>query len=272
MRIVPLLGALGLVACGPEKIGLGGGDPPDARLYADVYTWECEDSTTLDLYEGVFAYEISMEYAPDGLADRDLPSSGCTRGLDMFPADAGSGGTDLPDTDRPTWSTGDLEGALSHKATGFYKDDVFDNQSSCTAAEDLLADGTTLGDAGVFSGASAPVPGAVGEVTIDGEVDEETGIPFGAQITASWDASGWDRAWVQVRREKDGALVDSVTCATDGESFTLDDDAWSLLNEALQVDLTNLYVAFEVEGGSTTTDGQQILTYTRAMHVAVVQD
>ena len=95
---------------------------------------------------------------------------------------------------------------------------------------------------------------------------------FGSEITASWDAQGWDRSWVQIRREKDGALVESVTCAADGEDFTVDDDVWSLLSDALEVDVTNLYVAFEVDGGSNTTDGQEIVTKTRAMHVAVVQD
>ena len=137
---------------------------------------------------------------------------------------------------------------------------------------EVASDGTTISGAGVFSGAKAPVPGSVGAVTLEGEVDDETGIPFGAEVTASWDASGWDSAWVQVRREKDGGLVESVTCAADGDSYTLDEDAWSLLNDALQVDVTNLYVAFQVEGGSTTEDGQEIVTQTRAMHVAVVQD
>ncbi len=272
MRLLTVLSLVSLAACTDEKIGLGGGEPPDARLYADVYTWECEDSETYELYEGVFAYQVSLEYAPDALADRDLPSSGCSRGLDLFPGDAGSGAEDIPDASRPGWTTGEMEGTLDKASTGFYRDDVFDNQSSCTAAEDLLADGTVLSDAGAFSGASAPVPGSVGAVEIEGEVDEQTGIPFGAEITASWDASGWDQAWVQIRREKAGALVESVTCASDGDSYTLDDDAWSLLNDALEVDVTNLYVAFQVESGSTTSDGQEIVTLTRAMHVAVVQD
>ena len=115
-------------------------------------------------------------------------------------------------------------------------------------------------------------PGEVSDVTLEGEVDEETGIPFGAELTASWDASGWDKTWVQIRREKDGALVESVTCAADDEVFTVDDDVWSLLSDALEVDVTNVYVAFEVDGSSTTADGQEILTATRAMHVGVVQD
>lgn len=272
MRSLAFLPLVALAACDNQKIGLGGGAPPDARLYADVYTWECEDSTTYELYEGVFAFRLSLEYAPDALADRDLPSSGCARGLDLFPGDAGARAEDIPDVSRPAWNTGEIEGSLTRESTGFYYENAYENQSSCTAAADLLADGTTLSDAGVFSGAKAPVPGSVGAVEIAGEVDEQTGIPFGAEVTASWEASGWDRAWVQVRREKDGGLVESVTCAADGDSYTLEDDAWALLNDALEVDVTNLYVAFQSEGGSTTEDGQKIVTYTRAMHVAVVQD
>lgn len=270
IRALPLL--VLAAACTPKSIELGGGAPPDARLYADVYTWECEDSKTLEIYEGVFAYQISLEYAPDALADRDVPSSGCSAGLDIFPSDAGAGGTDIPGGAAPGWTTGEMEGLLGHRADGFYFDNVFDNSSSCQAAEDLLDDGTTLSDSGPFSGSSAPSPGTVGAVTLEGEVDSETGIPFGAEITASWEATGWDRTWVQIRREKDGGLVESVTCAADDEIFTVDDDVWSLLSDAVEVDVTNLYVAFEVDGSSSTADGQEILTATRAMHVAVVQD
>jgi len=272
MRTLALLSLSVLAACNDQKIDLGGGVPPDARLYADVYTWECEDTQTEELYEGVFAYELSLEYAPDALADRDLPSSGCSRGLDLFPGDAGAGAVDIPDVTAPSWVTGEYEGTLSHEADGFYAADAFDNRASCIPADDLLSDGASLSDAGPFSGASAPRAGSLGNVVIEGEVDGEVGIPFGAQITASWDASGWDRSWVQVRREKDGGLIESVTCAASGDSYTLDDDAWSLLNDALEVDVTNLYVAFEAAGGSQTADGQEIVTYTRAMHVAVVQD
>lgn len=261
-----------LAACDPDKISLGTGAPPDARLFADVYTWECEDLYTYELYEGVFAYDITLEYAPDNLRDRDLPASGCTSSLDLFPSDAGAGSVDIPDVTTPSWTTGEITGFLAHEGEGFYRDNVFDNVSSCTDAADLLQDGTTIGEAGVFSGASAPPPGDLTDITIEGEIDETTGIPFGAEVTASWDVAGWDRAWVQVRREKAGVLVESVTCAAEGDSYTLGNDAWSLLSDAIEVDVTNVYIAFEVDGTSTTSDGQEIVTSTRAMHVAVVQD
>jgi hypothetical protein len=259
-------------ACDDKSISLGRGAPPDARLLADMYTWECTSAED-ELYEGVFAYQLSLEYAPDGLEDRELPASGCTRGLDLFPGDAGGNGLDIPDVDSPGWATADINGVLDHVTDGFYYDNVFDNRSGCQDAAELLAEGTTLSDAGSFSGATAPSPGSLEDVALVGTVDEETGIPFGSEVTATWDAHGWDDSFVQIRREKDGALVESVTCATDEDgSFTVDDDVWSLLSGALEVDVTNLYVGFQVDGGSETADGQQILTSTRAMHVAVVQD
>lgn len=271
MRLLILLALCG-AACSAKSIPLGGGEPPDARLYADVYTWECEGSSA-ELYEGVFGYHLSLEYAPDALEDRDLPSSGCARGLDIFPRDAGGGAMDIPDAESPAWSTADASGLLAHVTDGFYYDDVFDNRLSCADSAELLSDGTTLSDAGAFSGATAPIPGRLDEVLVEGEVDEVTGIPFGSEVVASWEASGWDTSWVQIRREKDGGLVESVTCSTDGlDTFTVDDDVWSLLSGALEVDVTNLYVAFEVSGGSATSDGQEVITTTRAMHVAVVQD
>src|SRR5688572_14252063 len=100
--LIPAL--LVCAACDSKSIDLGRGAPPDARLYADIYTWECEEAETLELYEGVFAYRLSLEYAPDALNDRSLPSSGCTRGLDIFPSDAGASGLDIPDTDNPAWA------------------------------------------------------------------------------------------------------------------------------------------------------------------------
>jgi hypothetical protein len=260
-------------ACTPKSIALGSGAPPDARLIADLHTWECSDSETDELYEGVFAYYVSLEYSPDGLADRDLPASGCSRALDIFPADAGTNGVDIPDADDPTWETDADSGVLNRQSTGFYQDDVFDNNHGCEPADELLGAGVTLSDAGAFSGAGAPAPGTFTDATLSGDVDEETGITFGAEVTATWEAEGWDSSWVQIRRERGGALLESVTCNTTGtDTFTVDDDVWSLLSEEVAADVTNVYVAVQNEGDSTASDGQELLSYTRAMHVAVVQD
>ncbi len=221
----------------------------------------------------MFAHDITFEYAPDALVDRALPEAGCTRGVDLFPSEAGEGGTDVPKVSGSGWSRADSTGVLDRESEGYYHDSVLRNQSDCSSAEDLLAEATSLTNMGPFSGASTPGVGSLSAVTLVGEVDDETGIPFGSQVTASWSSEGWDTAWVQIRREKAGALMESVTCSVgNDERFTLDDDVWSLLSEELAVDLTNLYVAVQSEGATATEDGQEILTYTRAMHVAVVQD
>lgn len=267
-----------LVACtGDKSVALGQGPERDGRLVADVYTWRCSSSDTGDTaeeeWEGVFSYNVFFEYAPDALVARDLPAGSCVSGLDLFPIDAGAGGTSLPDGDVPEWSNTGLEGALTEESTGFYYDSVFANQRTCTRAEELLGDGTLLSKAGSFSGAQTPQPGVLNSVTLDGEVDDQSGLAFGAQVTASWDGSGWDESWIQVRREQGGSLVEAVTCNTSGlSSFTIDDSVWGAMSGALEVDVTNLYVAVQNTGVAQTADGQEVELLTRAMHVAVVAE
>lgn len=266
-----------LLACGDKEISLGQGSPADARFIADLFTWDCQtDDTgggTVSEWQGVFAYQVSLEYAPDNLAARSLPASGCTKGLDLFPSDAGAGGVDLDGT--PSWSFGDeLGGSLTRKNTGFYFDDAFGNQSTCGAAEDMLAEGTLLENAGGFSGARTPSAGTYEDVRTSNELSEETGLTFGQDITVEWSAEGWEESWVQIRREDStGALVESVTCNTSGsETFDVDSDVWGLFNSAIETDITNLYVAVQSTGTSTAEDGQKIETLTRAIHVGVIHD
>jgi hypothetical protein len=272
-----------LAACTDSSIELGKGSAPDARFAADLYTWPCSTSSTTtdsggttgtsDVWEGVFQYGVSLEYAPDALVDRGLPTTGCVSGLDVFARDAGSGGLDIPGAPSPTWSNGDATGTLERQTPGFYYANVLDNERSCQESQELLGEGTLLSDAGSFSGARTPQPGTFESVTLTGDVNSNSGLEFGATVTADWDASGWTSSWVQVRRENDGALVESVTCNTTGStSFDVDDAVWSLMTSAIRTDVTNLYVAVENAGVSRTEDGQEIELITRAMHVAVVQD
>lgn len=262
------------IGCKDKSIGLGRGEAVDARLYADVYTWTCSQEDTgggpSEVWEGVYAYNISFEYAPDGLVDRSLPESGCSPSLDIFPLDAGASGYDLEAT--PSWyNSDDYEGVMQHENTGFYSSNVFSNAHSCAYPDDVLAAGTQVLDAGVFSGASTPSPGTLASV-VDG-VEGNEGINFGDEVAVTWDASGWDESWVQVRREKNGALVQGLTCRTTGDSaFTIDTSVWSQMSDAMEVDLTNIYVGFGKRGGTVTSDGQEIQTWTREMHTAVVQD
>ncbi|MFZ5480031.1 MAG: hypothetical protein ACOZNI_24920 [Myxococcota bacterium] len=275
MRTPLLLVAILIAGCKDKSIGLGGGSPDDARLIADLYTWTCEGGDTGsidDNYEGAFSYEVSLEYAPDGLVNRDLPSDGsCSIGLDLFPADAGASAVDLSDAD-PTWSNGDEGGALDRSSTGFYADDVFQNQRTCKSAEELLGEGTTLADAGVFSGATTPSPETYDGVDVS-NYDEVAGLTFGDEVDVSWRAEGWDATWLQIRRESGGSLQEAVTCnATGQETYTIDDDVWSLFNAYIEADVTNLYVGVQKSKVVEGSDGQKIETITRVMHSLVVDD
>lgn len=266
-----------LTACSGKNVGLGAGEAADARLTADLYTWPCQDTDTgggvLSSWEGAFSYNLTLEYAPDALADRGFPASGCSLTADMFPTNAGAGAVNLSGVDEPGWSNGSLEGTMPHVSTGFYYKPVFANQRSCQEADDLLGEGTLLASAGALTGAQTPAPGAYEGVTVTGEVDANTGLAFGSTIEVSWEASHWSGSWIQVRREKGGEAVQTVTCNTTGsDGFTVDDAVWSMFSSALEVDVTNLYVAVENTGTTTLSDGQIVETSTRAMHVAVIQD
>lgn len=266
---------LGLLAgCDPTKIPLGQGGDVDARLYADVYTWQCEDrsSDPVTYYDGVYSYQVAMEYAPDALVTRDLPSAGCTSGLDLFPVDAGSGGENIPDAGNPTWANGDVSGTLTNRSDGFYFDDVFGDVDNCTYADELIGDGTSLSGAGSFSGARTPSAGSLDGVDIS-DFDETTGLTFGQSVDVAWTQKGWDEAWVQLRAESGGALVDSVTCNTNGaNTFTVDDDVWALMNSAVEPDVTNLFVTMQNSDTVDTEDGQKIELVTRVIHAAVVRE
>jgi len=275
-RLLPLLL---LVGCGTKSIGLGLGAEHDARLVANLYTWPCASGGMTDSgattpgieWEGVFNYDVTLEYAPDALLDRGLPDSGCVEGLDLFARDAGAGGLDIPDA-APVWSNGEESGVMARHSPGFYGATVFNNEHSCQDAQDLLGEGTLLSDAGVFSGKHTPTPGVYESVTLTGDVSSTSGLEFGATVTAEWEASDWSDAWVQLRREDGGSLVESVTCRAEGNSFTVDKAVWALTSSAIRTDVTNLYVAVENSGTTQTDDGQYIEVITRAMHVAVVQD
>jgi hypothetical protein len=262
------------VACEQEKIALGQGGDDDARMYADVYTWQCEErgdgSGEPTYYEGVSSYEISFEYAPDALTTRTLPVSGCTKGLDLFPDDAGLNGEDIPESGEPVWENGSYTGVMEHKADGFYFGDAYGNVESCYYADELIGEGTAVSDAGVFSGARTPPSGSIADVAISG-VDPVTGIQYGSEVTASWTMSGWDQAWVQVRRESMGELIESVTCAVEGSSFTVDDDVWGLMTSVVEADVTDLYITVQNEKTVEAEDGQRLHAATRFIHAAVVQ-
>ncbi|MCB9758963.1 MAG: hypothetical protein H6739_03915 [Alphaproteobacteria bacterium] len=270
-----LLLALPLGAC-QGKFSLAGGPEPDARLTADVFTWECQDPYTEQVFQGVFSFDVSLEYAPDTLQDRVLPGAGgCSEGLSMFPYDAGEGGEDLPGlSSAPTWTTGDQSGRFERLGPGFYLDEVLSNVHSCADAAEMLGDGLTLDDAGPLTGVTAPPAGSIAWVDTDiTDDDGDRQITFGETVDVTWDASDWDEAWLQIRQEREGEAWGTVTCAAgSGDSFTITDDVWDLLNEQLNVEFINLYVGFQNSDVQETDDGLQVEVVTRGTHVLVVQE
>lgn len=274
----PMLGLFALLTgctgCS-GTLDLGAGPEADARLTSDIYTWECADNETGDVYEGVFSFNVALEYAPDGLQDRALPG-GCVYGLSMFPDDAGAGGSDLPglNGDEPRWSTEESGGELAREAAGFYYQEVLSNVRSCQHSEDVLADGVMLEDAGALTGAQTPGSGEISWVDEDIEdTDGDGNLSFGETVELDWDDEGWDEAWVQIRQERDGESWGTVTCdATGSDGFVVDEEVWSLLNGDLPVEYINLYAGFQNTDTLEMEDGQKIEVVTRGMHVLVVQD
>lgn len=267
-----------LLACTEDPSLLGQGDGVDARFSATALAWKCmeaegEDSTmTTSLYEGIWAFDLELAYAPDATEDRGLPTDlACQDGLDLFPGGAGDGGNDIPDVDDPAWDNGSLAGELAHTSTGYYLDVVIEDQQACSLPDTLFGDGPMLSDAGAFSGAALPDSGTVDLVEVSGE-DEDNEISFGADIEVAFDPSGWDRSFVHVRREGEGGtLLESQTCDLTGlTSLSVGADFWDAFNEVLKADATMLYVGFVNDDEYSTKDGQRIAVESRLLHTVVV--
>ncbi len=254
----------------------GDGPETDARFLADVYTWECQEEGGVDFYEGVFGFNVSLEVAPDALVPRALPApGGCSADLSMFGADPNGELADIPELgDEPRWETAIDGGELENVSEGWYYDEVFDNIHNCQTTAGLLDGGVTLIEAGSLSGAITPDPGEINDVTMVSMSDyEETGFEFGEEIEVSWDAEGWDEAWIQIRRERNGEAWEYVTCNVTGyDDFVLGDNVWGLMTENLGDVFNNVYVAFQNHSMQEMETGQKVEVATRAMHVAVAYD
>jgi hypothetical protein len=279
-RTLPALfvvGGLLAAGCNTGKITLGAGPEADARLVADVFTWKCADFDSSGSVEsewlGVLAFEVALSYAPDGLEEEAFPSPGdCAEGVVLFPGDAGDAGSSIPDIDdEPDWAGATRSGELTDKGHGFYIDEVTEDYLGCTVAEEALSEGVTISDAGALDGATTPAAGELENVEFDPDPSE--GVEFGDEIDIEWEVSGWDTTWIQVRQERDGEAWVSVTCNTTGEDdFKVDSAVWDLLNPDFNSDVINLYVGFQNEDDQVTEADQKVHTYSRAIHVAVVQE
>ena len=255
---------------------LGGGPERDGRLVADTYSWTCEDPKTGDNWEGIYGFNVVLEYAPDGLAGRSLPGEGgCSYGLSMFAQDAGGDGVSIANLEgNPYWNSDDDLGALSEITPGFYYDEVLANSHTCFEIDDVIDDGISLSDAGALDGVITPEAGTLGEVELDGDWSDSEGFTWGEEIDIEWETGDdWDEIWVQVRRERDDEAYETVTCnATGLDEFVINDDVWDLMDADLNVDMNDVYVAFQNSDTYTTDDGQIIETASRVMHVAKVSN
>jgi hypothetical protein len=278
-RVLPALfvvGGLLSAGCNTGKITLGAGPEPDARLMADVFTWNCE---TLDEFGdveeawlGVLAFEVALQYAPDGLEENNFPGPGnCAVDVVLFPRDAGDSGAAIPDIDdEPDWTGATRSGELTDQGHGFYIDEVTEDYLGCSLAEEALSEGVELSDAAALDGATTPAAGSLTAVSFDPE--SAGGLNYGDEVVVDWDVADWDTSWIQVRQERDGEAWFSVTCNTTGESnFTLDPQVWDLLNPEFTSDVINLYVGFQNSDDQVTDADQRVYTYSRAIQVAVVQ-
>ena len=245
----------------------------DGRLIADVYTWDCiENDKTGETYPGTYAHTVSLEYAPDALRSLDLPAPGdCSYGLDMFPTNAGEGGSNISGiSTQPEWETEYFDGELELYAAGFWYDDVLGNEHLCLSATERLEGGTTLSDAGALSGLAAPEPAELPDIEYNGF---DTVIEFGQEFEVSWDEHDWEQVWIQLRRESGNDVIESVTCnVSNVMEFAVDSEVWSLLDSDLNVDTNNLYVAFQRAQTVETSDDQLVDVFTRVIEVAVILD
>lgn len=279
-QALPILVLPALLSLGCKgSLNLGKGEEPDSRFTADVYVWPCiekaEDTAGEDtLYNGVYAFDLALEYAPDALASQTLPAPGdCQASLSVFPIDAGASGVDIPElSGDPEWESVVDVGVLAHGSPGFYFSNVLENQRSCQTADDVVGGGVALTNAGSITGARTPDPGDLGAVTV-ADASGDGILDFGEVTEVSWEASGWNETWVQIRQERDGEAWGTVTCNTTGmESFTLDASVWGELSETLPVQYINLYVGFTAANTQLPDEVQKVHARTRTIFVQVIQD
>lgn len=273
-----IIGVLALAGCSKgDKSGEGSGPERDARFVADVYTWECSSYDTggkvEDVWQGAFAQEMFLQYAPDALSSLDPPAAGsCSYQLDMFP-EGTSGGAELNGVSAPRWTTDSATGEMDELGTGFWKDNVSGNVHSCAEVDEVMGNGATLSESGTLDGVATPTPAEVPDVSFDHPDGDSSTIEWGEEVTVSWEEHDWDRVWVQIRREKEGDAYESVTCNVTGDDeWTLSADMWNLLDENLNIEVNNLYVAFEKSDEDITSDGLKVDVVSRSIAVAIVQE
>ena len=256
---------------GDEELSVGQGGGLDARLSADVYTWDCA-STSLN-WMGVLGFDVAFEFVPNELDSRDLPPVGsCSYGIHMFATDALQAGQDIPGySGNPTWSTVNQGGEMLKIIDGLWLDDVFKIELSCEDIPSIVTSGIELVEGGVFSSITTPEAGDITSITSGGSY--LNGIPYGEVLDLEWEATGWDESFIQVRRERNNVAYEVVTCNTSGLSgFAVNEQIWQMFNEDEISDTNLLYVGFQNTDVFTTEYDQTIEVASRALHVVGIQE
>jgi hypothetical protein len=240
----------------------------DARFISQVYTWECQAPTNdeVSYFPGTFGHEMVLYYAPGNLDDL-LPSEGCVYGLDMFPVSAGSNGSSLEGlVGYPAWSN-DSSSGIMEGGFGYWFQDVFTDERTCTNPSDILNEPIALSNALGLSGATIETAFDVPNVHFSSGV---TTLGFGENALVEWDQNDWPRRWVHIRRLNDNQPIELLTCTVpSANSFLIDEDIWTFFDSSLPSDNLEILVGFEFREVQKLPSGEIVETLNRAVAVPV---
>ena len=234
-------------------------DPPPpitARLVADAIMQDCR--WTEEDWLGVESLSITLHHRSEGAPDITVPAPGtCVTGVELFAEEVLARGDDIPGLDgRPRYDSPQASGQLTALTPGLWHSDAFVAPERCGTLEESVGEGVVLVDAGVLTDLGSPAAPTFSTAAADGaRFADVRGVQRGQELTLTWEAEGWDGAFVQIRREHEGELREVITCGAAGGSFTLDDTAWGLANDALLADDNRIYLGLVREELVETVDG-----------------
>ena len=243
--------------------------PTTLRFVADAYLQDCR--WTGEDWLGVESLRLTLHHDLDTLQETAWPAPGtCVAGLELFAEEALLGGDPVPDLDgRPRYDSPEGSGPIAPVVPGLWHTSAFQSPERCGTLSESVGDGVSLVEAGRFSGLGTPAVAAFEAATADGGrfIDHEP-VTFGDTVALAWSAEDWPRAFVQVRREHEGEVRETITCAVSGDGFTVDDAVWDLANDALLADDNRIYLGLVREELVESVDGSaQAWMVLRAIHV-----
>ncbi|MFK7928505.1 MAG: hypothetical protein AB8H79_09960 [Myxococcota bacterium] len=265
--VLPMLGCDGLLT-GTDDVDL---PPPPitARFSADAILQDCYWGG--ESWLGVESLRLTLEHRLEGAVSRDVPAPGtCTSDVELYAEQALDGGDPVPGlSERPGWTGPEGSGRLPVVVPGLWHGDAFAMAERCGILEDTVGDGVELTDAGSLSGFVTPAVQSIENSLADGVLFEDHApVLDGDTVALTWDAEGWDRAFVQVWREYNGEVREIITCGVQGDAFTIDDAVWSVTNDNLITTDNRLVVGVVRDEVVELPDGSaRVQLSTRALHV-----